>query len=264
MPSLRTQLSAKLDVSSLVQDFLTNVEGSSGTLQGISDPTPAEGLESINTQLGGLDLGSRDSSSGVLVEGATSVVGSLPIAGDIIKPVTDALETLEALVANPELGDFEGRIKALVGQLSGVLEGPRENGVLGALHAMALALGDSPEATLAKDLLQRLTTAGGITIPDVPITDAIQALDGAVRVLGGLMVLDAVTSDIERLTRLMATRLDPRLLDRELAALEAALTFDGGELADAMAGVDPADTGTVQRIAAAVAGDALHSTDISR
>ena len=66
----------------------------------------------------------------------------------------------------------------------------------------------------------RWLASSGVSIPSVPITDAIQALDGAVRVVGGLMVLDSVTADIERLTRLMADRIDADTLGRELTALE--------------------------------------------
>ncbi len=262
MASLRAELTVKLDASSLVHTFLTSVQGSADALHGITDPTPAPRLAAVDTDLAGLDLGSLEGAIDVLKERALSLAGSLPIAGDVVKPVTDALAVIEALVANPELGDLEARLKALVGDLSGILEGPREQGVLGALHAVAVALGDAPEAALVKGLLERLAAAGGVSIPSVPIADAIGALDGAVRVIGGLMVLDSVTADIERLTRLMSARLDPRVLDRELASLEAALSFDGGELSDAMAAVSPGDLALVggivtQVVAAAAALDRL-------
>jgi hypothetical protein len=252
MPSLKTQLAGKLDASSLVQTFLTNIQGSAGTLQGISDPTPAGQLASVTSGVSGLNLGSLDSSVKVLAEGAASVVASLPIAADVVKPVTDALSALESLVANPDVGDLETKIKALIADLSGIFEGPRDGGVLGALHAAAVALGDSPESGLIKSLLQKLTSSAGVSIPSVPITDGIQALDGAVRVVGGLMVLDSVTSDIARLTQLMAARLDPSVLDTELAALEASLSFDGEELSAAMATVDATDLARVQRVAGQV------------
>ena len=57
MPSLKAQLTVKLDASSLVQTFLTNVGGPAGTLQGIADPTPASALTDVNAQLGAIDLG---------------------------------------------------------------------------------------------------------------------------------------------------------------------------------------------------------------
>lgn len=256
MPSLKTQLADKLDVSSLVQTFLTNVQGSTGALHAITDPTPAGGLSSVHSDLGGLSLGSLDGTVTVLAEGAASVAGSLPIAGDVVRPVTDALALIESLVANPDIGDLETKVKALVGDLAGVFEGPRDGGVLGALHAAAVALGDSPESGVIKSLLQKLTSGAGISIPSVPITDGIQALDGAVRVVGGLMVLDSVTSDIDRLTRLMSARLDPRILDRELAALDSALSFEGGQLSDAMASVAASDLPKVQRIVVAVSAAA--------
>jgi hypothetical protein len=254
MAALRAELTVKLDASSLIQTFLTNVQGSVDALQGITDPTPASQLAAVNADLAGIDLGSLDGVITILQERAVALAGSLPLAGDVVKPVLDALAVIEALVANPELGDLEARLKALVGDLSGILEGPREQGVLGALHAVALALGEAPEAALVKSLLERLTAAGGVSIPSVPTADAIGALDGTVRVVGGLMVLDSVTTDIERLTRLMSARLDPRVLDRELAALEAALSFDGGELSDAMAAVSAGDLPRVQRIVTQVVG----------
>ena len=248
MASLRSQLSGKLDVSALVQTFLTNVQGPAGTLQGITDPTPASAVTDIDTQLGGLDLGSLGATVGVLAQSAASIVETLPIAGDVAKPLTDALAAIEAVAANPDLGDFDTAVKALLEKLAGIFEGPRENGVLGALHAAALALAEAKEGRVLTDLVQRLTSGSGVSIPAVPVTDAIQALDGVVRVVGGLMVLDSVTSDVERLTRLMAARLDARVLDRELSALESALTFDGGELADAMGAAGAGDPARVRRI----------------
>src|SRR5262245_41685721 len=144
MASLRAELAVRLDVSSLVQASLANVQGSAGALNGITDPTPAAPLAAVNTDLAGLDLGSLDGVVAVLKERALSLAGSLPLAGDIVEPVIDALATIEALVANPQVGDLDARLKALGTDLSGILEGPREQGVLGALHAVALALGEAP------------------------------------------------------------------------------------------------------------------------
>src|SRR5687768_15037342 len=135
MASLRAQLTIKLDASSLVHTFLTNVQGSADALQGITDPTPASQLAAVNADLAGIDLGSLDGVVTILQERAVALAGSLPLAGDVVKPVTNALAVIEALVANPQIGDLEARLKALVGDLSGILEGPREQGVLGALHA---------------------------------------------------------------------------------------------------------------------------------
>ncbi|HEY9227486.1 MAG TPA: hypothetical protein VIP11_12605 [Gemmatimonadaceae bacterium] len=250
MASLRAELSLKLDVSTLVQGFVGDVAGPAGQLTAIADPTPASGLADVNSQIDGLSLDSLGSSVSVITDGAASIVASLPIAGDIVKPVTDVLAAIETLTS-ADIGDLPTRIRSLLGDLSGILEGPREGGVLGALHAAAEALGGAQEGSALTSLIGRLTAASGISMPSLPITDGIKALDGAVRVVGGLMVLDAVTADVERLTRLMAARLDPRALDRELTALEAELTFDGVELADAMAAVDADDAEKVARIAAA-------------
>ena len=252
MPSLKSQLSAKLDASTLVQTFLTSVGGPAGALQGITDPTPPTAIGDVNTQLGAIDVGSLSSAVGILAQNATAIAGSLPIAGDIVKPVSDALVLLESLTKSSGVGDLQARLSALLTELSGILEGPRENGALGALHSAATALGGAQEGTLIRNLIESFTASSGVTIPNVPITDAIQALDGTVRVVGGLMVLDAVTADIERLTRVMAARLDPRSLDHDLRALETSLSFDGDELADAMTAVDAADSVKVQRIVTAV------------
>ena len=250
MASLRADLSVKLDVSSLVQGFLTNAGGSIASLQGIADPTSPAQLAAIDDGVGGVQLGGLDATVGRVVESATSLVGTLPVAGDVVRPVTDALATLEALVANPAIGDLETRVSTLVRDLGGVLDTPNDQGVLGALHAVALALGSAPEGELALSLAR---SASGLTLPDVPLTDAIVALDGVVRVVGGLMVLDSVTGDIDRLVQIMARRLDPDALDRELEALDALLSIDGVELADAMVAVDVGDGPQLQRIADAVA-----------
>ncbi len=250
MASLRADLSVKLDVSSLVQGFVSSAGASVGSLQGIADPTSASQLAEINDGLGGVQLGGLEGSLRLVVERATALLGTLPVAGDVVQPVADGLATLEALVANPAIGDLETRVATLVADLGGVLDAPNEQGVLGALHAVALALGSAPEGELALSLAR---SASGLALPDLPLADAVVALDGAVRVVGGLMVLDSVTGDIDRLVQIMARRLDAGALDRELAALDTLLTLDGVELADAMVAVDVGDAPQLERVVGAVA-----------
>ncbi len=250
MASLRADLSVKLDVSTLVSGFVASAGGSVTSLQGIADPTSPAQLGAIGDGLDGVQTGELDATLKLVIERATALIGTLPVAGDVVRPVTDALATFESLVANPAFGDLEARIAALVADLGGVLDTPSDQGILGALHTVALALGSAPEGELALSLAR---SASGLTLPDVPLTGVIVALDGAVRVVGGLMVLDSVTGDIDRLVQIMARRLDPAALDRELAALDTLLTFDGVELADAMAAVDVSDLRQLQRVATAVA-----------
>lgn len=249
MASLRADLSVKLDVSTLVTGFVASAGGSVASLQGIADPTSPAQLGAIGDGLGGVQTGDLDATLKLVIERATALIGTLPVAGDVVRPVTNALATIESLVANPAVGDLEARITALVGELGGVLDTPNDQGILGALHTVALALGSAPEGQLALSLAR---SASGLTLPDVPLTDAIVALDGAVRVVGGLMVLDSVTGDIDRLVQIMARRLDVDTLDRELAALDELLTLDGVELADAISAVDANDLQQLQRVATAV------------
>ncbi len=250
MASLRDDLSVKLDVSSLVQGFVASAGGSVASLQGIADPTSPAQLGAISDGLDGVQLDGLDATLARVLERATALIGTLPVAGEVVHPVTDALETLESLVANPAIGDLETKVATLVRDLGGVLDTPNDQGILGALHTVALALGSAPEGQLALSLAR---SASGLTLPDFPLTDAIVALDGAVRVVGGLMVLDSVTGDIDRLVQLMARRLDTDALDRELEALGELLTLDGVELADAMAAADAGNLPQLQRIADAVA-----------
>jgi hypothetical protein len=109
MASLRAQLTLKLDASSLVQGFLTDVDTPAGALTGIADPTPPESLAAIDADLGGPDLGSLDGRVKELAEGALSLTGALPAAADVIKPVTEAIEAIEALVVRCQVADASRR-----------------------------------------------------------------------------------------------------------------------------------------------------------
>src|SRR5262245_40227756 len=112
MPSLRAELSVKLDASTLVQSFLTKIAGPAGALQGISDPLSAGQLDSIRQGAAGISLGGLGTSVRALGEQAASLVAGLPVGGNVIRPVTDALGALETLVKGSEVSALDARLRA--------------------------------------------------------------------------------------------------------------------------------------------------------
>ena len=252
MASLKAELSVKLDASSLAGSFLAEIDTPLGSLEAFASPVTPEQIADLSGRTGSLDASSIEAALGSLLEQAVALAGSLPVTSSITAPLTDVLNALQTAVADPELGRLDERLRLLISEAGDLLEGPREGGFLGVLHTLAVTLTGAGEGRILFDLAAQLT-GGGLTLPSLPFTDAIAAADGSVRVLGGLMVLDSVTSDVDRLAGVAASRLDVAFLDRQLASLEAALTLDGVELADAVRSVDAADGIAVGRVIDAAA-----------
>ncbi len=257
MAALQAELTVRIDVGDLAQGLLAEVGGPLGELRAVAVPLDADGLEAAAGGAGEPDFSVFAGTLGQVSAAAGSVLERLPGA-EVLAPLTSALETVELATR----ADLAGGLGRLLADLAAQVEGDRQGGLLGVLHAVATALGDAQEGRILLDLLSRLPGNPGISLSGgLPGADVVRAADGAVRALGGLMVLETVLAEAERLTGVMAAQADPAVLRADLAALDAALAPGGVALAAVLraAAADPAALRSAVDLALAAAArlDAL-------
>jgi hypothetical protein len=246
--SVAATLGAKLDAGDFGDRLIAALQGPLGRLGDITLPADPDTLTSVSSG-GPVDLSSIERAVGDAAARARTLLAELPIAGDVLAPLTASLDVIESVTAD----DFAGRAEALLVALGRATEGSREGGLLGVLQRLALALGEAREGRAVLDLARTLAGQGGIEIPTLPVGDTLAALDGGVRALGGLLAMDSVLADAESLTAAMAAQLDADAIARDVATLEQAL--DGGPvtLPAFVAGVAADDPAAVAAAVDAVA-----------
>src|SRR5690606_2044065 len=140
---------------------------------------------------------------------AITRVGELADSG-----VASRLATLgDDLMALVEEAEGESRIAQLSRLLEGI--GGAGGGLLGDLAGLVRSL------------------TGG-EIPSLPGGDVLQALDGTARALGGMMALESVLAEMERLVATASGAIDAPRLAADLDALARQLEGDGTSMADAV------------------------------
>ena len=250
MPELRAELSGRLDLRPLVDGLLSEIQGPLGELTGISLPTSAEELAGVASGASGIDFSALQGALDQFATLAEPMLRSLPVANEVMRPLTAALDTVEQVTT----GELVTQLQDFVARLGRELEGPREGGLLGLLHRVAQEASQAPESRALLDLLGVLTRGAGVDLTaSFPLIEALGALDGAVRALGGLMALESVLSEAERLTATMEAQLDTTTLRHEIESLEAYLSGGAEPLADFVAAVRPDDPVGVAAAAAAAA-----------
>src|SRR5207302_2617931 len=92
-------------------------------------------------------------------------------------------------------------------KLSAELSGD-DSGVVGMLMKLSQVLSSAPEGQVLLDLVKMFTGMAHVEIPtQLPLGDGLQAADNSLRVLGGMMALDSILLESERLTVAMAAHL---------------------------------------------------------
>jgi len=248
--ALDVRLGTALDTSALGTRLLQDIGGPATALAGVS-------FTADTSALGGAAVGAEADGSPLAgaVDRLRTALGpalaSLPIAGDIVRPLESSVALIEQLTHD----DLVGKIQSLGARLGAEFDGSREGGLLGVLLRIANELGGAPEGKSVVDLLFSVLAVAGVDRPGrLPFGDELAAADGGVRTLGGLMALESVLSESERLTGLLSRQLDVDALDRHIALAEQALGGGGVALASFVAGLAPDDApGVTAAIAATTA-----------
>lgn len=239
--ALSAELSLRLDASALVQSFTAALGSDSAALTTIAVPDSSSGIA-----VEAFDPASLAPLLARINADGSTRLAALGAPADLFGGLAATLDLVEQLAAD----ELSGGIESLLAQLSQELEGTRDGGVFGVLLRLSALLGSSPQAGTLATLLQALLARGGVALPPAvnQAADLLPALHALVRAAGGLMMLESVLEESERLTGVMAGRLDAadvrRQFDQLLALADPALA-----LRTAAAAAEPA---AMQAVAAAL------------
>jgi len=239
---LTETLGKALDSRQRGSDFLSSVAAPAGQLHAISAPATDDRLRAIVAGTANLDLTAVAASIRAATERAQPIVASLPLPADVLGTLNDVIERVKDIAGQNVASDVD----ALLAKLRTEMEAPPEGGRFALLIRLLDVLSNAPEAKIFRDLLTTAAHGAGVELPGTaPYLAGLQALDALARALGGMMSLESVLGEAERLSRAMASMAAPGLVASRLAAIDAALGGAGSGVADFVSNVAADDSGAV-------------------
>jgi cell division septum initiation protein DivIVA len=245
---LTATLTARLDCRSIGNALLGQLAGPAANLGTIAVPLPPGGADGAVTAAGSVDASPLQGAVAQIAGRIPQALAALPQADQIVGPITGLLDLAEQLAANDLPGLFDSTLVRLKAEIGGAASA----GHVAVLLRVAELLRDAPEGRALTGLVGAFVppqfSAGSV----VPLLDILRGLDGAVRILGGLMCLETVLAEGERLAALLASRLNPAAIDDAGARLRAALGEGSGALAARLDALDVNDGAALARLVAEV------------
>lgn len=248
--TLAADLGTHIDAGALVSALLSTLQGHAVDLQAVDVPDDGGRLADIGA-LSAVDL----SSVGTAVQSVAMQLAPQLLALAPRVPALDALVAAIELVEQASNGDLLGELNQLAGSLGETLEGSREGGLVAVLMRVSKLLSGAPAAGRLGGLLQSLLAMAQLTTPSgvSRLAGLLPAADAGLRAVAGLMALESVLSESQRLTGLMAAQIDAATVQRDLASLAGSL--DVALLARINA-VDVADAAALRALADLLAAGA--------
>jgi hypothetical protein len=242
--SLKTELSTKLDTSTLVTNLLDGTGASADSLDGVTLPTSVAQLGEAQQKAGLVNTSGIAPAVGQVASGIAPLLQSVPAAQEVLGPITTSLEIIEGL----QQEDLQSQFDALTTRLSSVFEGPRDEGFVGVLVQLADAFAAAPERQTLMTLLERLQKIVRFDLPagSFELPALVSALQGTAMTVGGLMSLESTLSEAERLTGIMQAQFDLAEVSARRDALVACLTGGSASLSQFLAGIDVTKPAQVQ------------------
>jgi hypothetical protein len=219
--SLKAELSVKLDTGGLVTTLLGKVVSVQGELDGHAMPgTEGDAGEAARLSAS-VDLSGIGSAVLQAAGQVSPALSRLADAAGALEPLNRLMEPLEELAR----ADLEARFRQLGEELGAELDDARREGFTGILLQISELFGASPQAALLRDLAAVFTRVAGVDLPADAFRppDFASALAAAVRVLGGMMSLETVLAETERLAAVMRQQFGAATVESRSAAIPAAL-----------------------------------------
>lgn len=251
--ALSAELGTRLDAGALVSALVGALQGHAVNLQAVTVPDDGGRLGPIHAGAA-VDL----SSVGAAVQ---SVADQLAPQLATLLPQVPALHTVVAaleLVEQASTGDLLTELQQLATTLGQELEGHSRSeagGLLGVLMRVSALLGAAPAANRLGTLLSTLLGLARLQTPTgvKRLADVLPAADAGLRAVGGLMALESLLAESQRLSTLMAAQIDAPAVRRDLGQL--ATSLDAALLARIPA-VDVSDAAALDALAELLAAAA--------
>jgi hypothetical protein len=245
--ALSADISVRLDASALVSGFVGSLGGNASALGAIAVPDTGASVSGIQATAANFDAAGLAPAIARLVEQAGGGLAALGVPANPLARLTQTLDLVEQATA----GNLRTELETLIAAISLELEGGREGGTFAVVMRLAQRLGQAPQGQVLATLLRSLLGTAGVQVPPAvgEIGTLLPALDSLVRAMGGLMMLESVLSESQRLTEVMSQRLDAGAVQRSAEGLLA--MFDPA-LAARIAATDPADDAALAALISAL------------
>lgn len=239
---LTATLSAGLDCRSLATALVGQLQTHGGALGTVAIPLDAGSLRAVTHASGGVNSTPVAAAVAQLAGQIPAALSALPAVDAVVQPLTAIVGLAGQIAAN----DVPTLFDQVIARTRDVLTPPAGGGHAAMLLRVAEVLTAAPEGQALRQLAAALLPAIGPMFDAgragiFPFLDVLRGVEGATQVLGGLMCLETVLAEAERLAGLLSVRLDPAAIADRQAALSAALGDGATALAARVAAVDAAD-----------------------
>ncbi|HEX4964789.1 MAG TPA: hypothetical protein VF173_28510 [Thermoanaerobaculia bacterium] len=239
-----------LDLAPLFTELGTHLGTATEGLKQVTPPADGAAILGATSGAAQIDTSGVGGAVAQVAAQVGPLLASLPAAGNLLGPLGVSLDLVDKIGT----ADLAGQIGSLVAKLQQELSGANDGGFIAVLVRLANVLSTAPEGQSLRDLLLTLTRAGGVDLPADALSfpNVLPAIDGTVRLIGGLMALESVLSEADRLTGIMAQQLDPATVQPVVDAALAAFGEGPTALAAFVTSLDPGQPAEVDAAVAAI------------
>ena len=258
--TLQAELSTRLNIDGVVTTLLDGVNDARSGLNTISPPAGAGQLAEAERTAGSVNTAGIDSSVSHVTEGISQLLQSIRPAQDVLGPITATLELIESVHQT----DLQRQLTDLSTRLGAILDNQSDDGFMGLLVQFGNVLSSSSEGAKLKELLNRLLQVANVSLPSdaLQMPDILPAIQSAVTTVGGLMSLESILAEAERLTRIMSTQFDRNAVEARRSALVASFNTSTVSLAQFVGSIDVTNPAQVRAARTAIDVCAQRSTEL--
>ncbi len=221
--SLATELAQLLNASGSITGLQGDSTDALTEMEGVSLPEVSTDIDQSRQQSGAIDLSAITSGVQQALSDLSSGVANLPVANDVLGPVSGAID----LAAQLSELDLPNSVTELAASIDTQLSGSDD--FLGKLNCVSDLLAGNPNMTAARNLLAALAdmTGSSLNADDLQAPNLLPAVQAAAQTVGGLMSLHYRLEDANRLAEVVKTQLDAEQIAAGVEQVEKQLAMDG-------------------------------------
>lgn len=264
MPTAKiNDLVDQLDIGTVVGTLtssLSALTGSGGALHDVQVPTTDDQLDGATQGASQVDTSGIVAGVEQLAGQILPLLGNIPGASDLIRPVESALAVVEQVTS----GDLLQGLQDLATRFQTELSGSRQGGFLGTLERLLDLVQGAQELQALLGLIRTITGVSGLGFagPAGKVMQAIPAALNSARAMAALMALESSLAEAERLTGVMRDQVSPDTVSAATSALEAAFGEGGASLASFVQGIDTASAAQVDAARQAISAASSRLADV--